>query len=444
MHVVNISHCPCPKQGTLFIPRINDRGFQAILGVRTRFYPQCSSTGSYARNDKFVPLSSYLFWLRFSTIEKTATYPLLVLISKEVKQKEFRMINRIEDRNMNLKACIITNRHRWNEFVAESSYGNITQSYEWGELASYVGAKPLHLGVVDHQGKLCAAMEVPVSSLPMLRTHYLYVPRGPIIDDPSSPAMAYLLHFAKEQAHIHKAFMLKIEPGVEERNRCWSDALQRYGFRPSAHSMHLRNEWILDIRPGEDELLAKMKAGWRRNIHIAARKGVVIRHGEGKVDVSTFYHLLRQTSERNNFFVHDQSYFDYFMQLFSKHGHAVLMLAEHKGEIVGGAIMMRFGHWAWYRFGASSAQHRDLRASHLLQWKGIQCAKSYGCHYYTFLGIPSTLAEKKDPLQGVYFFKQGFGGYARCAMEGHELVYNPVIYEIYRRFRDWKHRRNRQ
>ena len=40
-----------------------------------------------------------------------------------------------------MEACIITNRQQWNDFVASSDCCNITQSYEWGELSSYLGAK---------------------------------------------------------------------------------------------------------------------------------------------------------------------------------------------------------------------------------------------------------------------------------------------------------------
>ena len=57
-----------------------------------------------------------------------------------------------------MEARIITDRQQWNDFVAASECCNITQSYEWGELGPYLGARNHARGVIDDDGKLCAAM----------------------------------------------------------------------------------------------------------------------------------------------------------------------------------------------------------------------------------------------------------------------------------------------
>ncbi len=88
-----------------------------------------------------------------------------------------------------MEARIITDRQQWNDFVASSVCCNITQSYEWGELAPHLGAEALRTGVVDSDGKLCAAMLILISRAPVLNRTYFYAPRGPVIDDPGSPAM---------------------------------------------------------------------------------------------------------------------------------------------------------------------------------------------------------------------------------------------------------------
>ena len=58
-------------------------------------------------------------------------------------------------------------------------------------------------------------------------------------------------------------------------------------------------------------------------------------------------------------------------------------------------------------FGASANEHRERMPNHLLQWTAIQWARSQGCWYYNFRGIPDTLAEGEE-LWGVYVFKRGF------------------------------------
>ena len=344
-----------------------------------------------------------------------------------------------------MEARFITDQQQWNDFVAMSPYGNITQSYEWSELAKHAGSTPLHFGVVDDQGKLCAAMLVNVSKLPMLRSTYFYAPRGPIVDDPDSPALTVLLNFVKSEARKQGAFMLKVEAPAEDSDKPWINALQRRGFHVSPQSIHVRNEWILDIRPDEKELLANMKEKWRYNIRLAGRKGVTIRRGNGPEDLATFHKILIETSERDEFFIHGLDHFQLIMDVFGKDDGAALFLAEHEGKAIAGIMMMRYGRWSWYRYGASSSQGRNVMPNHLLQWTGMQWARSHGCWYYNFLGVPTILEEsegRKDPMWGVYTFKRGFGGFARCSLPAYDLPYNPVVYELYKRMIEFKHWRD--
>jgi lipid II:glycine glycyltransferase (peptidoglycan interpeptide bridge formation enzyme) len=76
-----------------------------------------------------------------------------------------------------------------------------------------------------------------------------------------------------------------------------------------------------------------------------------------------------------------------------------------------------------------------------LQWNGIQWAKSHGCEYYNFRGIPEILEEGQE-LWGVYIFKRGFGGYPMRFLETHDLVYQPLIYSIYMRLLEVKRKRD--
>jgi Uncharacterized protein involved in methicillin resistance len=340
-----------------------------------------------------------------------------------------------------MEARFITDAQQWNDFVAASPYGNITQSYEWGEFAKDAGSTPLHIGVIDDEGKLCAAILILVTKLPVLKSNFFYAPRGPIIADPNSPAFTLLLNFIKSEARKYRAVMLKLEPGVEDGDQHWIISLQRRGFRTSPQWLHIRNEWILDIRPDEKALLAQMKEKWRYNIRLAGRKGVTVRRATGREDIEKFYTLLQETSERDQFYIHSLEHFETFMQIFEPKGMAAMFLAEHDGKPVAGNVLMKYGKWCWYRYGASSGSSRSLMPNHLLQWNGIRWAKEQGCDYYNFIGIPATLEEpaaRKDPLWGVYTFKRGFNGFARLSLPGYDLPYNPVIYQVYRRMLDFK------
>jgi peptidoglycan pentaglycine glycine transferase (the first glycine) len=340
-----------------------------------------------------------------------------------------------------MEARIITDRQQWNDFVSASEYCNITQSYEWGELGPHLAAQTMRVGVIDDEGKLCAAMLLIITRAPIIRRPYFYAPRGPVIDDPSSPALAVLLNFVKGEARKQGAFMLKIEPGADDEDERWLMALQRQGFHAIPYSVHIRNEWVLNIQPEEKELLAGMKEKWRYNIRLAGRKGVTVRKGEGQADLDTFYKIYETTSERDEFFIHNKSFYEEIMRLYSQDDCFALFLAEYEGQAIAGIIVLRYGHWSWYMYGASSNEQRNLMPNHLLQWNGMQWAKSHGSWYYNFRGIPDILEEGQE-LWGVYVFKRGFGGYAIRALETHDLVYQPIVYNVYMRLLEVKRRRD--
>jgi lipid II:glycine glycyltransferase (peptidoglycan interpeptide bridge formation enzyme) len=338
-----------------------------------------------------------------------------------------------------MEARIITDRQQWNDFVAASLCCNITQSYEWGELAPHLRAEPMRVGVVDDTGNLCATMLVLISQAPILYRTFFYSPRGPVIDDPSSPAMTVLLNFVKSEARKRGAFMLKVEPSVLDGDKPWLTALRKRGFRPNPYATHLRHEWVLDIRPDEKDILAAMKEKWRYNIRLAGRKGVTVRRGEGQADIDSFYTLYQTTSERDQFFIHNKPYYEDLVRLYRQGDRVALFLAEYEGKAIAGILILRLGRWSWYMFGASSNEHRNLMPNHLLQWTSMQWAKAHGCWYYNFRGIPDVLEEGQE-LWSVYLFKRGFGGYPQRSLQTHDLVYQPLVYWAYMRLLEMKRR----
>ncbi len=332
-----------------------------------------------------------------------------------------------------MEARIITNRQQWDEFVAGAEQCNVTQSYEWGQLLSTLDGEVLYVGVVDDRGKMCAAMLLLISHVSVSKSVYFYAPRGPIIDDPDSPAMTVLLNYVKALAHKHHAFMLKIEPGVADSDSKWLSALHRRGFVVNPEALHLRHEWVLDIRPDEQALLAGMKKTWRYCVRLASRKDVTVRRSESLADIDTFYRILQTTSQRDTFMIYDKSFYEKLVELYGQN--VALFIAEYEGQALGAALLVKMGRWCWYMYGASSNEHRDRMPNHLLQWTAIRWAKEQGCWYYNFRGIPDVL-EESQPMWGVYLFKSGFGGYAMRSLETHDLSYNPLLYRLYRSWLD--------
>jgi peptidoglycan pentaglycine glycine transferase (the first glycine) len=341
-----------------------------------------------------------------------------------------------------MRVEIVADRDQWNGFVESQPTGNVTQTYEWGELRDSLGGDVLRLGALE-DGKLQGAMLTVVMRAPVLGRPYLYVPRGPVVAEPASPALAALCGRAEAEARARGAFMLKAEPNVPDGNAAWLAALHALGFRRNRFATHPRRSWVLNITPDEETLLAGMKDKWRYNIRLAGRKGVTVREGSGDADVDTFYALYQETAARDGFFVHSRQHYADILRLYGERDAAVLLLAEYEGSPIAGLIAVRCGTVTTYMFGASSNQHRNRMPNHLLQWSAIRWAKAHGCTLYDFRAIAEVLDPAED-LYSLYTYKQGFGGYSTLSFETHDRPYNLPVYWAYERLLALKRERDRR
>jgi lipid II:glycine glycyltransferase (peptidoglycan interpeptide bridge formation enzyme) len=337
---------------------------------------------------------------------------------------------------------IVSDRDQWNRFVEASPAGNITQTFEWGELRDALGGDVLRLGALEH-GELLGTMLVVVGRAPLLRRPYLYVPRGPVVDDPHGPALAALCAEAERQGRRRGAFMLKVEPSVADGDAAWLEALRRLGFRRNPFATHPRRSWLLDIRPSEEELLAGMKEKWRYNIRLAGRKGVKVRATTAPADLDTFYTLYQETAARDGFFIHPKQHYADIVRLYAPRDAGVLLLAEYEGTPIAGLIALKCGPVATYMFGASSNLERNRMPNHLCQWTAIQWAKAHGCATYDFRAIAEVLDPSED-LYSLYTYKQGFGGYSTLSLETHDCPLNAPVYWLYQRSLALKRARDRR
>ena len=328
-----------------------------------------------------------------------------------------------------MHAEIIQDADEWNHFVEASHTGNITQTFEWGDVARSVGSEVIRLGVRDG-ADLVGVLQALVTPAPLLRRPYLYVPRGPVIDNPRHDALQALFDRAQAEARAFRAFMLKVEPNVPTEDTDWLSILADMGFRRNPFATHPRRSWVLDISPPEQEILAGMKEKWRYNIRLATRKGVTVRESTSPSDVTIFYALYQETAARDGFFIHPESHYQQILRFYGKRDAAVLLLAEYEGSAIAGLIAVRCGPVTTYMFGASSNQHRNRMPNHLLQWTAIQWARHHGCSVYDFRAIAERLAPDED-LYSLYTYKQGFGGHSSLVIPTHDLPISLPMYWAY-------------
>lgn len=312
-------------------------------------------------------------------------------------------------------ASIVEDRATWDAALLGLPAPHVLQTWEWGAVKSQTGWSTRRILWTGGDGSPRAAASFLLRQLPRLPIGVAYVPKGPVLDWSDASVAEEVLAALELEARSRRAIFVKIDPDVSPDGavgRGLTDMLRRRGWLASAEQIQFRNTALLDLRPGEDVLLAGMKPKWRYNIRLAERRGVWVRKGTVE-DLPTFYNLYQETGARDGFLVRPFAYYEHTWRTFmepvdASAPSAHLLLAEVEGAAVAGLILFCFGSTAWYMYGASSDRQRQLMPNHLLQWEAMRLARGRGCRLYDLLGAPDVLQES-DPMWGVWRFKEGFG-----------------------------------
>jgi lipid II:glycine glycyltransferase (peptidoglycan interpeptide bridge formation enzyme) len=348
-------------------------------------------------------------------------------------------------------------RQRSVSFLQTPAWGRVKTEWRSESLGWHDGRRLVGAGLVLHR---------PV---PRLERHTLaYLPQGPVIDWTGElgawldPLTAYL--------RAHGAFAIRLGPPV--RTNTWSATQVKDGIADPAVSRltelphqqpdpagtrvtsRLEGAGWLPRSPEngfgagqpqftyelplagrtEDDLLRGMNQLWRRNIRKAAKEGVEVTAGADTVgaDLKAFHDLYVHTAARDHFTPRPLRYFETMVAAMSAEDpeRIRLYLARHRGDLVAAAILVRVGTHAWYAYGASSTEKRDVRGSNACQWAMIRDSLAAGCDVYDLRGITPTL-DAGDPHVGLIQFKAGTGGHAVRYAGEWDLPLRPMVYRAF-------------
>jgi lipid II:glycine glycyltransferase (peptidoglycan interpeptide bridge formation enzyme) len=220
---------------------------------------------------------------------------------------------------------------------------------------------------------------------------------------------------------------LKVEPMVEDTRL--ANELVSAGFRKSKKEIQPQRTIILDITQSEEQILARMRAKTRYNIHLAQRKNLRLKvydqGGAGGV-FDAFWQMLRNTARRDRFHLHEKVYYE--KQLW----HTKLFALTVRGKMAAGALVLFFHKSAVYLHGASDYTLRNYMAPYLLHLEITKYAKEQGYKEYDFWGVDP----KKWP--GLTRFKRGFGGRELEYIGSYDYVFQPFWYAAYNFYRKLK------
>ena len=327
--------------------------------------------------------------------------------------------------------------HEWDALLADCPSAHILQSSAWGKLKAAFGWECLRL--ISERAEQRVGAQLLFRSLPAGWT-VAYIPKGPVSRDLDPLTLADFTQTwdilgaeIDEACRRKRAVFLKVEPDLASESHASSAPL---GFQLSSHAIQPPRTILVDLSGTEDDLLGRMKQKTRYNLRLAQKKGIKVAQS---AEISSFYQLMQVTGQRDTFAVHSQAYFQRAYDRFSPTKQCKLLLADFEGELLGGIMVFTQGQRAWYLYGASANQRRELMAPYLLQWEAMRWARANGCTEYDLWGVPDAseaeleaqFASRADGLWGVYRFKRGFGGRVCRAAGPWDRVYRPLMYRGY-------------
>jgi len=327
----------------------------------------------------------------------------------------------------------------WDAFVANHPDGSILQTTSWARLKSRFGWRSQRIWL-RKDGKLVAGGQMLIRSAALGLIRAAYIPHGPLVDWQDSDQVSVLFNQLDIAAYEQRAAFLKLEPRIwqtENSTDQWQAIYLSQGSSKSIDTIQPPRTAIIDLRPGEEDILATMKQKTRYNIRLAEKKGVTVRVGSIE-DVAVFNQLIQMTGNRNAFGVHSPRYYQAAYDLFMPENGA-LLIAEYQNNPLAVVMVFKCGSRAAYLYGASSGEERNRMPTYAVQWAAIQWAKAHDCSEYDLWGIPdyppevleSEFHKHNDGLWGVYRFKRGFGGEVRRAVDPIDRVYNKLVYRLY-------------
>ena len=323
-----------------------------------------------------------------------------------------------------------------NSLVARQPRAQFLQSWQWGEFQKSINREVWRLGIFEGE-QLVGAAQIIKMPLPLGR-HYFYCPRGPIIDaaldsNQFTETFKILVKAMSDKAKEAGGLFIRIEPPLETNNKKLFDQVAENVAMEATHFVQPQDTIYIDLKSTEDELLQGMHQKTRYNIHLAERKGVVVRVADKLEDIQLFNKLNEVTTQRDRFRSHPGQYYQAMLNALRPSGFMKLFLASIDNEVVAASLVAFFGDTATYVHGASSDSHRNVMAPHLLQWSQIQQAKKSGHTFYDLWGVvPSDSDNTNHSWAGITRFKKGFGGQEVSWLGAYDLILDNFWYKLYK------------
>jgi lipid II:glycine glycyltransferase (peptidoglycan interpeptide bridge formation enzyme) len=298
-------------------------------------------------------------------------------------------------------------KHRWHDIVQEFDDANLMQTWSYG--AARWGQDKLSHVVLKRNGEIVAAAQVVVIKVPLLGAGLAYVRCGPLWQNRHSQrSLETLRSMLRTLRHIYEVrgkLLLRIFPaGTEDGSAEIRSTFLKEGFKRNLRIGTPRTAFI-DLSHSLEQLRCSLKPTWRRNLVLAERNKLTIKHDTSPELFDVFAKLYAEMLDRKRVTgVLSIAHYQEMQQTLPEKLKIRVMICEHHGEPIAGLAVPYLGNTAQNLLAATGHKGLALRGSYLLHWRMLEWLKAQGCRWYDLDAINHTA------YPGISQFKLGFAG----------------------------------
>lgn len=284
----------------------------------------------------------------------------------------------------------------WSTFVEQQTKDSIYYSQPWLDLITNLyGFSIIPLTTTNGAGQITGFLPLCSVQSPLTGRRLVALPFSDLcpllaVDDDSAGDL------------VDQAIRLAQEKRVKylELRTSINDVLAK---RVDLVEGNLYVRWLMPLASDPDIVWSGLRKPIQHQIKKSRNLGVQVYIAQNREDVAHYYRLHLQTRcKKQGMPAQPQQFFFGLWDTFASSGAVQLLLAEYKGVIIAGMILLASGTIIRYAYGASDERYLNLAPNNLLLWTAI----TLGCRqgYQTF-----DLGRTACDNEGLMEFKRRWG-----------------------------------
>ncbi len=284
----------------------------------------------------------------------------------------------------------------WSSIIERQTKNSPYYNQAWLDLITKLyGYSLIPLTTTDAAGQLTGMLPLCFMKSPLTGRRLVSLPFSdhcPLLASNEAAANA-LIDQAIDLARQKRVRYLELRTGINE-------TLEQ---RSELYAGNLYVRWFLPLPSDPDILWSSLRKPIQRHVKKSQNLGVQVRLAQHREDLAHYYRLHLQTrSRKQGMPAQPQSFFFGLWDTFASNSGMQLLLAEYKGAIIAGMILLTAGTTVRYAYGASDERFLNLAPNNLLLWTAIVSSCQQG---YEIFDLGRTARDN----QGLMEFKRRWG-----------------------------------